>query len=91
MPWGPIRISLVKLSRANQMMGDMSTPPTGGMRRRVGPSTGSVGATAMLNGSFLPLICGAMKQTYQFGRQRTLGSAALRPTPIFVCEIYWSK
>lgn len=57
MPCGPIRISLVKLRKANQMMGEMSTPPTGGIRRRVGPNTGSVGATEMENGSFLPSIC----------------------------------
>ena len=55
--WGPTRISLVKLSSANQMMGEMSTPPTGGIKRRVGPSTGSVGATATLHGNFFAFSC----------------------------------
>lgn len=55
--WGPTRISLVKLRNANQMMGAMSTPPTGGISFRVGPSTGSVGSTATDHGSLLLFTC----------------------------------
>ena len=47
----------MKLRKANQMMGEMSTPPTGGMSRRVGPSSHSVGFTAADQGSFLPFTC----------------------------------
>jgi hypothetical protein len=39
------------------MMGEMSTPPTGGMSRRVGPSSHSVGFTAADHGNFLPFTC----------------------------------
>lgn len=57
MPWGPSNISLMKLRSATQMMGDMSTPPTGWITRLVGPRTGSVGFTTTDQGSLSPGIC----------------------------------
>ena len=59
MPCGPSRISLKKLSSATHTMGDTSTPPTGGIARRVGPSTGSVGLNASDHGSLPPSSCEA--------------------------------
>lgn len=65
MPCGPSRISLKKLNSATQMMGDTSTPPTGGIARRVGPSTGSVGLNASDHGSFPPSSCSALARSAQ--------------------------
>ena len=41
-PCGPTRISFMKLRKATQMIGEMSTPPTGWNTWRVKESTGSV-------------------------------------------------
>ena len=49
----------MKLSRATQMMGLMSTPPTGLMTFLVGPRIGSVGLYATAHGILLPGICNA--------------------------------
>ena len=65
MPCGPSSISLKKLNSATQMMGDTSTPPTGGIARRVGPSTGSVGLNASDHGSFPPSSCSALAWSAQ--------------------------
>ena len=48
-----MRISERKERKATQTMGLMSTPATGGMRRRVGLRMGSVGHAAMFHGSTL--------------------------------------
>lgn len=41
-----------------RLTGAISTPPTGGMALLVGARIGSVGATAMIQGSFLTLRLG---------------------------------
>lgn len=58
MPWGPSKISLKKLISPTHTMGVMSTPPTRGMTFRVTFKTGSVGAYASSQGSFVPSIEG---------------------------------
>ncbi len=47
----------MKLSKATQMIGLMSTPPTGLMIFLVGPNMGSVGLYATAQGILLPGIC----------------------------------
>ena len=48
-PCGPVRISLKKLRIETQIIGEMSTPDTGGTICRVTLRTGSVGAATLPN------------------------------------------
>ena len=52
-PCFPNKISFIKLIIPTQMIGETSTPPTGGTSARVGLSKGSVGAYAKTHGSFV--------------------------------------
>merc|ERR1740117_2664596 len=82
-----MRISERKERKATHTMGLMSTPATGGMRRRVGLRMGSVGQAAMFHGSTLRSYLGNQERTTR-KRKSTVKIESSGPTTALVVPIH---